>query len=162
MEHSYFPLVSSFIHYSLARTCTITPCKGHVLYMKGQLYIQSIKIARVTYVCLCLLPGTNSIMAQFDGLNPYHWPGWFIVALALFYIGIALVVFREIRPPPKLKRPKVSVSCHCLTRIKLSTQLQSDWKMQFTVSSIYTCSLDALPLLSFMYVYIYICQYVIA
>ena len=97
------------------------------------------KNACIVDVCLCLVPGTNSIMAQFDNINPYHWPGWFIVALALFYIGIALIVFREIRPPPKLKRPKGSVSCHCLTRIKLSTQLQSDWKMQFTVSSIYTC-----------------------
>ena len=100
------------------------------------------KNACIVDVCLCLVPGANSIMAQFDNINPYHWPGWFIVALALFYIGITLIVFREIRPPPKLKRPKGSVSCHCLTRIKLSTQLQSDWKMQFTVSSIYTCSLD--------------------
>ena len=103
-------------------------------------------------------PGTTSIMAQFDSVNPYRWPGWFIVALALFYIGIALIVFREIRPPPKLKRPKGSVSCHCLTRIKLSTQLQSDWKMQFTVSSIYTCSLDALPfaVVSCVYLSVYL------
>ena len=90
-------------------------------------------------------PGATSIMAQFDSVNPYRWPGWVMAIMAVTYTALTLIVFREIRPPPKLKRPKGNVSCHCLTRIKLSTQLQSDWKMQFTVSSIHTCSLDALP-----------------
>ena len=91
------------------------------------------------FIIQCVLsihPGTTSIMGLFDGLNPYRWPGWFIAATIVLYTAITLIIFKEIRPPPKLKRPKGCVSCHCVTGLKLSTQLQSNWKMQFTVSFI--------------------------
>ena len=85
------------------------------------------------HMCLISYPaGSTAIVSQFDSVNPYYWPGYFVAALAVLYGCIMLIFFRDIRPPPKLNQLKVK--CQCLSGIKLTTQLQSNWKMQFVVS----------------------------
>ena len=103
----------------------------HVYGYIDLLFFMCVQLSCVVFLCI----GVSSIVAQFESVNPYRWPGWFVVALALSYAAVSLVVFRDTRDPPKLKRPKgCVVSCNCLTSIKLMTQLQSNWKMQFSVS----------------------------
>ena len=78
------------------------------------------------YVCSA---GVASIMALFPDLNPYHWPGWFVSALAVVHATAIIFCFTKIR----------SVACvrnksSCPSRLKLSVQLRSKQKVQFAVS----------------------------
>ena len=74
--------------------------------------------------------GATSVVSLFD-VNPYHWPGYFISALAILYGCIVLLFFRDNRSPPKLKQ--LVQKWHCLSGLRLMTQLKTKWKMEFIV-----------------------------
>lgn len=75
--------------------------------------------------------GTTSVVSLFD-VNPYHWPGYFISALAILYSCIVLLFFRDIRSPPNLKQ--LVQKWHCLSGLRLTTQLKTKWKLEFIAS----------------------------
>ena len=82
-------------------------------------------------------PVVTSLMAQFPNVNPYRWPGWFLVALALMYALVMLLIFRETRP---YYMPKHCKRCSCTTGVKLSAQLSSRWHIRMIVSYKHLCS----------------------
>jgi MFS family permease len=102
-------------------------------------------IKHIFYICFLFLMngafvfsfGTTSIVAQFDRVNPYQWPGYFLAALAVLYGFVMIIFFRDIRSLPKLK--EIKLNCRCLTGLKLTKQLQSNWKMQFVVYGYLAC-----------------------
>ena len=75
--------------------------------------------------------GATSVFSLFD-VNPYHWPGYFISALAILYSCIVLLFFRDIRSPPNLKQ--LVKKWHCLSGLRLTTQLKTKWKLEFIAS----------------------------
>lgn len=70
-------------------------------------------------------------MTQFKGLEPYHWPGWFIAALAIVLAAIVLLTFSE---PRTLKHIKGCVYWKLWRRLPLSINLRSEWKIRLIVS----------------------------
>ena len=72
---------------------------------------------------LSLIPAINSVIAQFDDVNPYHWPGWFQVALAATVGLLALFFFVETRSLSQAKLSCRPISC--FTGLKLEAQLQT-------------------------------------
>ena len=85
------------------------------------------------YWCSILISyaGLTSIMTQFKGLEPYHWPGWFIAALAIVLAVIVLLTFSE---PRTLKHIKGCVYTKLWRGLQLSINLRSEWKIRLIVS----------------------------
>jgi MFS family permease len=71
----------------------------------------------------------TSVIAQFPTVNPYHWPGWFIAALAAAEAVGIICFFQETRPFTYPKIPRFNFS-----GLKLSLQLSSRWSRHFAVS----------------------------
>ena len=78
--------------------------------------------------------GLTSIISQFDNVNPYRWPGYFIASAGVVHAGVVLLIFRDVKPFPKLKHVKLNLNFNCLSSVKMMTQLTSKWKMEFIVS----------------------------
>ena len=74
-------------------------------------------------------------MVQFPNVKPYHWPGWFIAALALLCAATVVLTFRE---PRSFGQLKGYVTCEYCKGLKLSLSLQTGWKIQFIVSFLNT------------------------
>lgn len=68
-------------------------------------------------------------MALFSDLNPYHWPGWFVSALAVVHATAVIFCFTEIRSLACIRNKS-----SCPSRLKLSAKLRSKKKVQFAVS----------------------------
>ena len=62
----------------------------------------------------------SSIMAQFEDLDPYHWPGWFMAAIAAVVTGAILLCFRETR-----NLRNTCTKCSYPSRFKLSLELKN-------------------------------------
>ena len=75
--------------------------------------------------------GITSILTQFKSLEPYHWPGWFVAALAIVLAAIVLFTFSE---PRSLKHIKGCVHWKFWRSLKLSLNLRSEWKIRLIVS----------------------------
>ena len=84
----------------------------------------------------------TAIMAQFPGVNPYRWPGWFLAVQSVVTGVVVVLFFREPRSLSRMKRP--CKKCSCLTGLQLSVQLKSQWKIRFLVSSCVTVQLVVL------------------
>ena len=78
------------------------------------------------------ISGVTSIVSQFPDVNPYHWPGWFMVAVAMIYVIVVTLLFRETHPCSFVLDRTKRISC--ATRMKLSLQLRSFSKTRFIVS----------------------------
>ena len=72
----------------------------------------------------------TSTMAQFENVNPYRWPGWFIAVLSFATLAATLIVFTETRSFTCTRN-----SCSkFLAGLKLSAQLKSKSNFQLSVS----------------------------
>ena len=80
---------------------------------------------------IILLAVITSLVAQVPNLNPYRWPGWFVVAAALVYALVVVLLFRETR---QFALPKHCKTCSCAREMKLSAQLSSKWHIHLIVS----------------------------
>ena len=94
-------------------------------YMYAQSLYIHLKLLTGNYV---FMAGVTSIMAQFKSIEPYHWPGWFITAVAVVYAVIVTLTFTEPWPFAQLK------GCKCWTGLKLSLELRSGWRIRLAVS----------------------------
>ena len=78
--------------------------------------------------------GVTSIVAQFPDVSPYRWPGWFITTVAVVYVVVVILAFKEThRCGFVMKQVKWS---SCVTGIRLSLQLKRFSKTRLIVSSI--------------------------
>ena len=62
----------------------------------------------------------SSIMAQFEDLDPYHWPGWFMAAISAVVAGAILLCFRETR-----NLRNTCTKCSYPSRFKISLELKN-------------------------------------
>ena len=74
----------------------------------------------------------TSVVAQFHDVNPYRWPGWFMVVLAALQALATVLFFWEPREFTRPKLPHLSLSW--VKAMKLSFQLTSQWKRHCSVS----------------------------
>lgn len=71
-------------------------------------------------------------MAQFKGVEPYHWPGWFVAALAIMFAAVVVLTFSE---PRQFGHIKGDINCKCWRGLKRSLNLQNaGWKSRWIVS----------------------------
>ena len=94
-------------------------------------------------------PVFTAIMAQFPGVNPYRWPGWFLAVQSVVTGVVVVLFFREPRSLSRMKRP--CKKCSCLTGLQLSVQLKSQWKTRFLVSSCITVQFVVLKCMLYTY-----------
>ena len=85
----------------------------------------------VYYLCTAI----TSIMAQFKNLNPYHWPGWTMAAIAAVKVIIVLLFFTEIRSLSHIRGKCLKGSS--ISNLIHSLQLKSFSIIHFLVPFLY-------------------------
>lgn len=86
-----------------------------------------------TFVVFCSFPGLTSIMAQFPDINPYHWPGWFVTAEAMFIATAVIFCFTETRSCKYIKSSHFKISSS-LNELRLFTKSRTKSCIRLIVS----------------------------
>ena len=94
-------------------------------------------ISLYVYTCtVYLFIAVSSIVAQFKGVDPYHWPGWFTAAIAALMATAVLFCFRETRTLSYLRGN--CTKCSHWSIFKLSFELKAINIVWCLVSFTYT------------------------
>lgn len=86
-----------------------------------------------TLVVFCSFPVLTSILAQFPDINPYHWPGWFVTAEAMFIATAVALCFTETRSCKHIKSSHFKFSSS-LAELRLFTKTRTKPCIRLIVS----------------------------
>ena len=77
--------------------------------------------------CACLqLLGLSALISQFPSVNPYRWGGWFILAIALLYAILFVIIYSETESIRMKFRQACSLYPKCGKRKLRCTKMKVD------------------------------------